>query len=39
MSDKLDDYRRGTSPLPPSYKLWPLYGAGLENLGKDGRPI
>jgi L-sorbose 1-phosphate reductase len=39
MSDKLDDYRRGTTPLPTTYKLWPLYGAGLENLGKDGRPL
>jgi len=39
MSDKVDAYRRGTAPLPASYKLWPLYGAGLENLGKDGRPL
>jgi D-arabinose 1-dehydrogenase-like Zn-dependent alcohol dehydrogenase len=39
MSDKLDDYRRGTAPLPTTYKLWPLYGAGLENLGKEGRPL
>jgi threonine dehydrogenase-like Zn-dependent dehydrogenase len=39
MLDKLDDYRRSTTPLPPNYKLWPLYGAGLENLGKDGRPV
>ena len=39
MTDKLDQYRSGTSPLPARYKLWPLYGAGLENLGKDGQPI
>ena len=39
MADKLDEYRRGSAPLPNTYKLWPLYGAGLENLGKDGRPI
>ena len=39
MSNKLEDYRRGTTPLPSTYKLWPLYGAGLENLGTDGRPI
>ena len=39
MADKLDEYRRGSAPLPTTYKLWPLYGAGLENLGKDGRPI
>jgi L-sorbose 1-phosphate reductase len=39
MPNKLEDYRRGTTPLPSTYKLWPLYGAGLENLGTDGRPI
>jgi threonine dehydrogenase-like Zn-dependent dehydrogenase len=39
MTVKLEDYRSGTTPLPATYKLWPLYGAGLENLGKDGRPI
>ncbi len=39
MSDKLDDYRSGSTPLPSTYKLWPLYGAGLENLGKDGQPV
>ena len=39
MSDKLEDYRRGSTPLPATYKLWPLYGAGLENLGKTGRPV
>ncbi|MBN1313541.1 MAG: alcohol dehydrogenase catalytic domain-containing protein [Anaerolineae bacterium] len=39
MTDKLDLYRSGTAPLPDNYELWPLYGAGLENLGKDGQPI
>jgi threonine dehydrogenase-like Zn-dependent dehydrogenase len=39
MTDKLELYRRGTGPLPACQKLWPLYGAGLENLGKDGRPL
>jgi len=39
MTDKLNDYRHGTTPLPATYKLWPLYGAGLENLGKDGLPV
>ena len=39
MADILDEYRRGSAPLPATYKLWPLYGAGLENLGKDGRPV
>jgi L-sorbose 1-phosphate reductase len=37
--DKLERYRRGTEPLKESNQLWPLYGAGLENLGRDGKPI
>ena len=39
MTDKLEQYRQGTAQLPEQYQLWPLYGAGLENLGKDGQPI
>jgi len=39
MSDKLTAYRRADAPLPSTHRLWPLYGAGLENLGRDGRPI
>ncbi|MCK4298281.1 MAG: hypothetical protein KAX80_02045, partial [Planctomycetes bacterium] len=36
---KLATYRQGDSPVPPRHWLWPLYGAGLENLGVDDRPI
>jgi len=39
MSDKLTDYRRADAPLPDRNRLWPLYGAGFDNLGRDGRPI
>ncbi len=39
MSDKLNNYRRGVASLPATYKWWPLYGAGLENMGREGRPI
>ena len=39
MTDKLENYRRSTSQLPEKYSLWPLYGAGLENMGKDGKTI
>jgi len=39
MSDKLTDYRRSDAPLPDHNRLWPLYGAGFENLGRDGQPI
>jgi len=33
MSDKLENYRRGLAPKGKTNRLWPLYGAGLENLG------
>ncbi len=33
MSDKLEIYRRGAPPQGTTNRLWPLYGAGLENLG------
>jgi threonine dehydrogenase-like Zn-dependent dehydrogenase len=39
MKNLLSVYRSATALLPATYKLWPLYGAGLENLGKDGQPI
>jgi L-sorbose 1-phosphate reductase len=37
--DKISAYRRASGPLPEKYYLWPLYGAGLENMGINGRPI
>lgn len=39
MSDKLTAYREGRRPDTTANRLWPLYGAGLENLGVNGRPI
>jgi D-arabinose 1-dehydrogenase-like Zn-dependent alcohol dehydrogenase len=39
MPDKLADYRRAVAPPPEHNRLWPLYGAGFENLGRDGQPI
>jgi threonine dehydrogenase-like Zn-dependent dehydrogenase len=39
MPDKLTEYRRADAALPERNRLWPLYGAGLENLGDEGRPI
>ena len=38
MSDKLEQYKQVSNPLPQSYSLWPLYGAGLESLG-NARPV
>jgi threonine dehydrogenase-like Zn-dependent dehydrogenase len=37
--DKLTAYRRADAPLPDRNRLWPLYGAGLANLGDHGQPI
>jgi L-sorbose 1-phosphate reductase len=39
MSDKLVDYRRAEAPVPDKTRVWPLYGAGFENLGVDNGPI
>ena len=39
MPDKLTTYRRAAAPVPEKNRLWPLYGAGFENLGRDGQPI
>jgi threonine dehydrogenase-like Zn-dependent dehydrogenase len=39
MTDHFEEYKQCAGPLPSAYRLWPLYGAGLENLGKDGQPI
>lgn len=36
---KLAAFKHGETAVPPQYWLWPLYGAGLENLGLDGKPI
>ena len=39
MNDKLDDYRGAAAPLPEKNRLWPLYGAGFDNLGSEGSSI
>jgi L-sorbose 1-phosphate reductase len=39
MADKLADYRGVKSPVPGVQRLWPLYGAGFDQLGKDGAPV
>ncbi len=38
-AEKLARFRAADASLPDKYRLWPLYGAGFENLGKDGRMI
>ncbi len=39
LNRKLDNYRTAQAPLPEQNRLWPLYGAGFENLGRAGQPI
>ncbi len=39
MTDKLERYKKVDYPLPNEMLIWPLYGAGLENLGEDDKPI
>ncbi|HEY59541.1 MAG TPA: alcohol dehydrogenase catalytic domain-containing protein [Anaerolineae bacterium] len=39
MSVKIDHYKMGIPPKRKTNRLWPLYGAGIENLGIDNKPI
>ncbi|MBN1933289.1 MAG: alcohol dehydrogenase catalytic domain-containing protein [Anaerolineae bacterium] len=39
MFEKLVQYQRADAPVPEQNTLWPLYGAGFENLGLDGQPM
>ncbi len=39
MTDQIETYRRGVAPHKDTYRIWPLYGAGLDNLGVDSKPI
>lgn len=39
MKTNFSAYRQGKMPKDQDNKLWPLYGAGLENLGVNDQPI
>lgn len=39
MTDVLKSYREVDYDLPKNNLRWALYGAGLDNLGKDGKPV
>ena len=40
MTDKLIDYRDAEiAVIPEKNRIWPLYGAGFDNLGIDNQPI
>ncbi|HEU0291092.1 MAG TPA: alcohol dehydrogenase catalytic domain-containing protein [Anaerolineales bacterium] len=38
MGEKYKKYRAANYPLPQKSFAWNLYGAGMENMGKDGKP-
>ena len=35
---KFDTYRAPDAPVPAQTLAWNMYGPGLENIGRDGRP-
>jgi len=39
MADKYTDYRAASTTLPAQNRVWPLYGAGFDNLGQNGNTI
>ncbi len=39
MKSPYEIYREGWPPVKRTSRLWPLYGAGMENLGVSDRPI
>jgi D-arabinose 1-dehydrogenase-like Zn-dependent alcohol dehydrogenase len=39
MKTKFEVYRQGISPKMKKIRAWPLFGAGMENLGQDGQMI
>ncbi|MBN1264989.1 MAG: alcohol dehydrogenase catalytic domain-containing protein, partial [Anaerolineales bacterium] len=36
---RIEDYERGNRALPQTHLTWPLYGAGLDKLGQNGKPV
>ncbi len=39
MNEALKQYQEAQQSLPDSQYAWPLYGSGLDNLGKESQPI
>ena len=39
MNSKFEEYRKGKAPSEKTNRIWPLYGAGLENMGVDEKTI
>jgi len=39
MTDPLSEYQAGRGPIPGEMLAWQVFGRGLENVGRDGRPL
>jgi len=39
VTNRLSAYREALEPLTETNTLWPLFGAGFENLGREGEPV
>ncbi len=39
MSDTLGQYQRGETTIPTTQAAWHVYGAGMENVGREGKPV
>ncbi|NIM05633.1 MAG: alcohol dehydrogenase catalytic domain-containing protein [Armatimonadetes bacterium] len=39
MSAKLEAYQKAEEPLPKKHLAWELYGAGMENFGRQGKAV
>lgn len=37
--NKLEKYKRVDYPLPDKYLAWLVFGSGIDNVGKNGRPV
>ncbi|MCC6796820.1 MAG: alcohol dehydrogenase catalytic domain-containing protein [Candidatus Hydrogenedentes bacterium] len=35
----LTEYKEARESLPSEYQAWQVFGAGIENVGKDGKPV
>lgn len=36
---KLEAFKQAAGQLPRNYRAWQVFGAGLENVGRDGKPV
>lgn len=39
MSTTIAEYKKANQQLPKSYEAWQVFGAGFENVGRNGKPV